>query len=87
MSPAITIDVSVNDTTSPPKINIQRVVKNLQPLKRKHAETKETEMEKEKLFFLKTINQRMEAQDKKQKCEDPEDHYVATITDKLRELP
>ena len=87
MSPAITNDVSVNDTTPQPKTNIQQVVKNPQPLKRKHAETKETEMEKEKLSFLKTINQRMEARDKKQKCEDPEDRYVATIADKLRELP
>ena len=87
MSPAITNDVSVNDITSQPKTNIQQVVKNPQSLKRKHAETKETEMEKEKLSFLKTINQRMEARDKKQKCEDPEDHYIATIADKLRELP
>ena len=86
LSPAIT-NVSVNDTTPQPKTNIQQVVKNPQPLKRKHAETKETEMEKEKLSFLKTINQRMEARDKKQKCEDPEDRYVATIADKLRELP
>ena len=87
MSPAITNDVSVNDTTPQPKTNIQQVVKNPQPLKRKHAETKETEMEKETLSFLKTINQRMEARDKNQKCEDPEDRYVATIADKLRELP
>ena len=87
MSPAITNDVSVNDTTPQPKTNILQVVKNPQPLKRKHTETKETEMEKEKLSFLKTINQRMEARDKKQKCEDPEGRYVATIADKLRELP
>ena len=65
MSPAITNDVSVNDTTPEPKTNIQQVVKNPQPLKIKHAETKETEMEKQKLSFLKTINQRMEARDKK----------------------
>ena len=87
MSPAITNDVSVNDTTPQPKTNIQQVVKNPQPLKRKHAETKETEMIKEKLSFLKTINQRMEARDKKQKREDPENRYVATIVDKLGELP
>ena len=59
-SPAITNDVSVNDTTPQPETNIQQVVKNLQPLKRKHAETKDTEMEKEKLSFLKTINQRIQ---------------------------
>ena len=37
MSSAITNDVSVNDTTPQPKTNIQQVVKNLQPLKRKHG--------------------------------------------------
>ena len=85
MSPAVTNDDSANVSAARPTRNIQQAVKCIQPLKRKHAETKETEMEKEKLSFLKTINQRMETRDRKQKCEDPED--VATIADKLRELP
>ena len=33
------------------------------------------------------MNQRMEAKDKNQKSEDAKDRYVATIADKLRELP
>ena len=87
MSPAVTNDVSANVSADRPKTNIQQAVKNIQSLKRRNAETKETEMEKEKLSFLKTINQRMETRDRKQKCEDPEDRYVSTIADKLRELP
>jgi len=58
------------------------------PPKRKQGEAKESEMDKQKLSFLKTINRRMEAREKKQqKTEDAEDRYVATIADKLRHLP
>ena len=87
MSPAITNDFAINDSAYQPKTNIQQVIKNPKPLKRKHGETKESDLEKEKISFLKTINQRMEARDKNQKSEDAEDRYVATIADKLRELP
>ena len=54
--------------------------------KKKYDETKESDLEKEKISFLKTMNQRMEARDKNQKSEDAEDRYVATIAHKLREL-
>ena len=67
MSPAITNDFALNDSASQPKTNIQQVIKNSKPLKRKHGETKESDLEKEKISFLKTINQRMEARDKNQK--------------------
>ena len=87
MSPTITNDFAINDSASQPKTNIQQVIKNPKPLKRKHGETKESDLEKEKTSFLKTMNRRMEARDKNQKSEDAEDRYVATIADKLRELP
>ena len=44
-------------------------------------------MDKQKLSFLKTINQRMETGDKNQKTEDVEDRYAATIADELRDFP
>ena len=80
MSPAITNDFAINDSASQPKTNIQQVIKNPKPLKRKHGETKESDLEKEKISFLKTMNQRMEARDKNQKSGDAEDRYVATIS-------
>ena len=86
MSPAIINDFVINDSASQSKTNIQQVIKNPKPLKRKHGEAKERDLEKEKIPFL-TMNQRMEARDKNQKSEDAEDRYVATIADKLRELP
>ena len=86
-APAITNDFTINDSASQPKTNIHQVIKNPKPLKRKHGETKKSDLEKEKISFLKTMNQRMEARDKNQKSEDAEDRYVATIADKLRELP
>ena len=77
--------ISLYDSASQLKTNIQQVIKNPKPLKRKHGEMKESDLEKEKISFLKTMNQRMEARDKNQKSEDAEDGYVATIVDKLRE--
>ena len=87
MSPAIINDFAINASASQPKTNIQQAIKNPKPLERKHGETKESYLEKEKISFLKTMNQRMEARDKNQKSEDAEDLYVATIVDKLRKLP
>ena len=87
MSPAITNDFAINDSASQPNTNIQQVIKNPKPLTRKHGETKESNLEKEKISFLKTMNQRIKARDKNQKSEDAEDRYVTTIADKLRELP
>lgn len=88
MSPAITNDPSVVPNDLPPhsKTHVQVKKKIVLP-KRNLTETKESEMDKQKLSFLKTINQRMEARDKKQKTEDAEDRYAATIADKLRDLP
>ena len=48
--------------------------------------TEVSQIDTEKLSFLKTINQRMVAREKK-KSEDAEDRYSATIADKLRDLP
>ena len=76
MSPAITNDFAINDSASQPKTNIQQVIKNLKPLKRKHGEMKERDLEKEKISFLKTMNQRMEARDKNQKSEDAEGRHA-----------
>ena len=54
--------------------------------KRKKTETTQVSEIDTHLSFLKTINQRMEAREKK-KTEDAEDRYAATIADKLRDLP
>ena len=51
MSPAITSDFAINDSASQPKTNIQQVIKNLKPLKRKYGETKESDLEKGKSRF------------------------------------
>ena len=47
-----------------PKINSTQT-KNQQPPKRKLQESKESELDKQKISFLKTISQRMESRDKK----------------------
>ena len=51
MSPVITSDFAINDSASQPKTNIQQVIKNLKPLKRKYGETKESDLEKENVVF------------------------------------
>ena len=48
---------------------------------------KESEMEHEKLTFLKNVNERMESRDRIKKVDDIEDRYVAIIADELRQLP
>ena len=73
MSGAITNDFAINESASQPKTNIQQGIKNPKPLKRKHGETKESDLEKEKISFLKTMNQIMAARDKNLKSEDAED--------------
>ena len=64
MSRAITNDFAINESASQPKTNIQQGIKNSKPLERKHGETKESDLEKEKISFLKTMNQIMAARDK-----------------------
>ena len=56
------------------------------PKRKMTQATEVSQIDTEKLSFLKTINQRMEAREKK-KPEDAEDRYSATIADKLRDLP
>ena len=51
MSPAITNDFAINDSASQPKTNFPQVIKNPKPLKRKHGETKECDLENEKISF------------------------------------
>ena len=79
MSPAITNDFAINNSASQPKTNIQQAIKNPEPLKRKHGETKESDWEKDKISFLKTMNQRMEGRDKIRESEDAKDRYVAIL--------
>ena len=59
-----------------------------QPIaKKKLAAMKEREMEQQKLTFLKSVNERMELQDKRKKVDHAEDKFVAAIADELRQLP
>ena len=54
---------------------------------KKLAAVKESEMEQQKLTFLKSVNERMELRDKRKTFDDTEDRFVATIADELRQLP
>ena len=56
--------MSPNIVEGIPKINSTQT-KNQQPPKRKLQESKESELDKQKISFLKTISQRMESRDKK----------------------
>ena len=70
-----------------PKKTQTPVIKKTAASKRKMIEATETsQIDAEKLSFLKTINQRMEAREKK-KPEDVKDRYSVTIADRLRDLP
>ena len=76
--------MSSNIVESAPRTNSTQP-KTQQPPKRKLQESKESELDKRKISFLKTISQRMESRDKKTK--NAEDRYAVTIADKLKELP
>ena len=88
VSPVITnTEAGTQETTTVrPNTNIKNTKKSVAP-KRILTETKSEPIDQEKLLFLKTINQRMEAKDKKQKIEDAEDRYAVNIADKLPNLP
>ena len=88
MSPGVTNDPSevTNDfTTSNPGTVFEGSKRNV--TSKRKISAKDSEIDAQKLSFLKTINQRMEARDKKSKTEDVEDRYAATIADRLRDLP
>ena len=74
--------MSPNIVEGIPKINSTQT-KNQQPPKRKLQESKESELDKQKISFLKTISQRMESRDKK-KNENAEGRYAVTIADRLK---
>lgn len=64
------------------------ISKPKQPIiKRKLSATKENELDRQKLSFLKSVNERMESRDKNKKVDDAEDRFASTIADDLRQLP
>ena len=80
----VTNEVSQSPNPNPKTTPVIRKTASAQ--KRKITETTERQIGTEKLSFLKTINQRMEAREKK-KVKDAKDRYSVTIADKLRDLP
>ena len=83
MSQAITNDVMPERQD---RVNCKAKIKQL-IAKKKLVAVKESEMEQQKLTFLKSVKERMESRDKRKKVDDAEDRSVATIADELRELP
>ena len=80
--------VIMKDTASERQkwVNVQTKIK--QPIaKKKLAAMKESELEQQKLTFLKSVKKRMESRDKRKKIDDPEDRFLATIIDDRRQLP
>ena len=67
-------------------VNVQTKIKQLIANK-KLAAMKESDLEQQKLTFLKSVNKRMESRDKRKKVDDPEDRFLATIIDDRRQLP
>ena len=55
--------------------------------KKKLAAMKKSEIEQQKLTFIKSVNERMESRDKRKKVDDAENRFVVTIGDVLRQLP
>ena len=83
MSQAITKDAASDRQE---RVNVQ--IKMKQTIaEKKLVAMKESEMGQQKLTFLENLNESMKSRDKREKIDDAEDRFVATIADTLRLLP